>query len=528
MKEPSAPVASSPVPAFLLKLWALLEDPSNSDVITWNWNGQNFCILDDQRFSKEILPRYFKHNNLSSFIRQLNMYGFRKVMSLESGLVQSDRGSTIEFHHPFFKQGQAELLENIKRKISSTVKSDDSMLSTDELQKVALELQDLKNVQSNMNTTFENMRRENQALWAEVSALRRKHSQQQKLLTKVFQFILGLMRGNIVLGPKRKRQLTLEPSQSPPPKYSRHSLQFPEEPQKEVPVSSQKLDNSSNSSSLQIHEIFSPDEGTSACTQAVKQTQDSTVHAATSTDAIINNDAVQDVAPADSLLQLQTLTDPDLVPSSFPGQEGLALNVVQVNSTEDTDSVINAILNENNSVSYDLLDREDMQDFLNCIDASLEELQNMLSRKKLNVDNDVIEELFKPDLSSSDISVTDAKSSIANELQENETNDLLSHSDAELNKDMQLMQYTRNPVLSLFDFPSNADGTISTNQPDLTTLGDEVYPGSSSLLEMQSNADLGNNSIKAEDFSGPQELPPIFVLSPVNKLIDEVTEAEPL
>ncbi|KAM4802185.1 heat shock factor protein 1-like [Urocitellus parryii] len=40
-------------------------------------NGQSFLVLDEQRFAKEILPKYFKHNNMASFVRQLNMYGFR-------------------------------------------------------------------------------------------------------------------------------------------------------------------------------------------------------------------------------------------------------------------------------------------------------------------------------------------------------------------------------------------------------------------------------------------------------------------
>lgn len=35
--------------------------------------GNSFLVLDEQRFAKEILPKYFKHNNMASFIRQLNM-----------------------------------------------------------------------------------------------------------------------------------------------------------------------------------------------------------------------------------------------------------------------------------------------------------------------------------------------------------------------------------------------------------------------------------------------------------------------
>jgi hypothetical protein len=107
--------SQSSITAFLAKLWALVNDSSCDDLIAWDPTGGSFHVYDQSRFAREILPRYFKHNNFASFIRQLNMYGFRKMSTIEHGSLKSERDD-IEFAHPHFIRGQDSLLELIKRR----------------------------------------------------------------------------------------------------------------------------------------------------------------------------------------------------------------------------------------------------------------------------------------------------------------------------------------------------------------------------------------------------------------------------
>ncbi|KAI6679654.1 hypothetical protein NL676_033535 [Syzygium grande] len=59
---------------FLRKTCEMVSDPDTDRVVSWGSSWDSFVVGDEHEFSKQVLPRYFKHSNFSSFIRQLNTY----------------------------------------------------------------------------------------------------------------------------------------------------------------------------------------------------------------------------------------------------------------------------------------------------------------------------------------------------------------------------------------------------------------------------------------------------------------------
>ncbi|CAB1112519.1 unnamed protein product [Ectocarpus sp. CCAP 1310/34] len=86
-------------------LYDLLNKESPS-IVMWTSTGTAFGIRDMASFRQDVLTCYFKHNKFSSFQRQLNLYGFRKVVKgRESGC----------YMHPSFLRDSPEKLTEVKR-----------------------------------------------------------------------------------------------------------------------------------------------------------------------------------------------------------------------------------------------------------------------------------------------------------------------------------------------------------------------------------------------------------------------------
>jgi hypothetical protein len=90
------------IPNFIQKTWEMLEEERNLAIVSWNPEGTSFEIHNECLFTEDLLPHYFKHSNLASFLRQvilhsfqLNMYNFHKR--------KTATGNT-EFFHKLFRK----------------------------------------------------------------------------------------------------------------------------------------------------------------------------------------------------------------------------------------------------------------------------------------------------------------------------------------------------------------------------------------------------------------------------------------
>ncbi|KAK4780108.1 hypothetical protein SAY87_016214 [Trapa incisa] len=104
----AVPTQKAAVPApFLTKTYELVDDPRTDHIVSWGEDETTFVVWRPPEFARDLLPNYFKHNNFSSFVRQLNTYGFKKIVA--------DRW---EFGNDYFRKGAKQLLSEIHRRRS--------------------------------------------------------------------------------------------------------------------------------------------------------------------------------------------------------------------------------------------------------------------------------------------------------------------------------------------------------------------------------------------------------------------------
>ncbi|KAE9617637.1 hypothetical protein Lal_00018529 [Lupinus albus] len=161
--QPMEGLHESGPPPFLTKTYDIVEDVSTNQIISWSKGNNSFIVWDHQAFSISLLPRYFKHNNFSSFVRQLNTYGFRKV--------DPDKW---EFANEGFVRGQRHLLKNIRRR--KTTQPHTPQHAQDPCVEVG---------KFGLDFEIDRLKRDKQVLMVEVVKLRQQHQNTRNTLQEM-------------------------------------------------------------------------------------------------------------------------------------------------------------------------------------------------------------------------------------------------------------------------------------------------------------------------------------------------------
>jgi hypothetical protein len=71
--------ASTKEQTFPVKLHMILSNPDFEDIVGWLPHGRSWRILQQKAFEEKVIPLYFRHGRYSSFARQVNGWGYRRI-----------------------------------------------------------------------------------------------------------------------------------------------------------------------------------------------------------------------------------------------------------------------------------------------------------------------------------------------------------------------------------------------------------------------------------------------------------------
>ncbi|KAI3818389.1 hypothetical protein L1987_12195 [Smallanthus sonchifolius] len=179
---------SNSSPPFLTKTYEMVDDPLTDHIVSWSHTGSSFVVWNPPEFASELLPKYFKHNNFSSFVRQLNTYGFRKI-DLDQW----------EFANEEFIKGQRHLLKNIHRRkpihshSTPPQGTSSSQLSSSEKKEYEDEIKKLEHETGSLRFQLQTHKQENQENEHKLTFLRERLHNIQLKQKKMMSFLAQLL-----------------------------------------------------------------------------------------------------------------------------------------------------------------------------------------------------------------------------------------------------------------------------------------------------------------------------------------------
>jgi HSF-type DNA-binding len=86
---------------FVLRRHQILASPQFRDCICWNSHGRSWRIIKTQEFERTVIPLFFQHSKYSSFLRQVNGWGFERIVRCHPfRLPKSTTAPHISTTHP--------------------------------------------------------------------------------------------------------------------------------------------------------------------------------------------------------------------------------------------------------------------------------------------------------------------------------------------------------------------------------------------------------------------------------------------
>lgn len=111
-------------------------DTCDASIACWSEDGETFVVKNTDVFEKTIIPQFFKHSKFSSFVRQLNFYGFRKIKYADTIRIdpklEAATANFWRFRHEKFQRGKPEQLIDIKRSNGQQTTSSSSTSNANE------------------------------------------------------------------------------------------------------------------------------------------------------------------------------------------------------------------------------------------------------------------------------------------------------------------------------------------------------------------------------------------------------------
>ena len=181
--------------SFLSKLYDILKNNSYSKIIHWDTDGKRVIISDVVNLCNLVLPKFYKHHNYSSFVRQLNLYGFHK----SKGISKCGDSYELEaFHSKATKEEISKIvkpnkkMKNLVEYIKSNQKeesADNDFLSTgseNDVLKFLFEKTE-ENAQSSLilRKEMDELKKENNKLIKEINELKSLLNSHANLIEKI-------------------------------------------------------------------------------------------------------------------------------------------------------------------------------------------------------------------------------------------------------------------------------------------------------------------------------------------------------